>query len=46
MYIPNDDIQNYSFCRLQLLVETFENQRNEPNKENSIKSLKSCKTNE
>ena len=24
MYIPNDDRQNYLFCRLQLLGETFE----------------------
>ena len=23
MYIPNDETQNYSFCRLQLVVETF-----------------------
>ena len=23
MYIPNDDTQNYRFCRLQLVVETF-----------------------
>ena len=23
MYIPNDDIQNYNFCRFQLLVEMF-----------------------
>ena len=23
MYIPNDDSQNYHFCRLQLVVETF-----------------------
>ena len=23
MYIPNDDKQNYPFCRLQLVVETF-----------------------
>ena len=23
IYIPNDDIQNYPFCRLQLVVETF-----------------------
>ena len=23
MYIPNDDAQNYPFCILQLLVETF-----------------------
>ena len=25
MYIPNDDTQNYLFCRLQLVVETFGN---------------------
>ena len=24
IYIPNDDAQNYPFCRLQLVVETFE----------------------
>ena len=24
-YIPNDDIQNYSICRLQLLVENSSN---------------------
>ena len=24
MYTPNDDTQNYPFCRLQLEVETFE----------------------
>ena len=23
MYIPNDDTQNYLFCRLKLVVETF-----------------------
>ena len=23
MYIPNDNTQNYLFCRLQLVVETF-----------------------
>ena len=23
MYKPNDDTQNYLFCRLQLVVETF-----------------------
>ena len=23
MYIPNDDTQNYPFCNLQLVVETF-----------------------
>ena len=25
MYIPSDDTQNYPFCRLQLVVETFGN---------------------
>ena len=24
MYIPNDDAQKYPFCRLKLVVETFE----------------------
>ena len=24
IYIPNDDTQNYPFCRLKLEVETFE----------------------
>ena len=24
MYITNDDTQNYHFCRLKLVVETFE----------------------
>ena len=24
MFIPNDDKQNYSLCRLQLVVEMFE----------------------
>ena len=24
MYIPNDDTNNYPFCRLKLVVETFE----------------------
>ena len=23
MYIPKDDSQNYSYCRLKLVVETF-----------------------
>ena len=23
MYIPNDDTDNYTFCRVQLVVETF-----------------------
>ena len=25
MYIPNDDKQNYPFCRLELVVETNQN---------------------
>ena len=29
MYIPNDDAQNYAFCRLQLLVEKFEHSTNQ-----------------
>ena len=24
MYIPNDDRQNYPFCRFKLVVETFD----------------------
>ena len=24
MYIPNDDTQNFAFCRLKLVVEMFE----------------------
>ena len=24
LYIPNDDNENYPFCRLQLMVEAFE----------------------
>ena len=24
MHIPNDDTQNYAFCRLQLVVETLD----------------------
>ena len=30
MYIHNDDTQNYPFCRLQLVVETFENFNKSP----------------
>ena len=33
----NNDTQNYSFCRLQLVVETFGLQINEPTNQNSIK---------
>ena len=30
MYIPNDDVQNYPVCRLQLVFETFEHSTNKP----------------
>ena len=36
MYIPNNDAQNYPFCRLQLVVETFEHAKNKPTNQNSI----------
>ena len=39
MYIPSNDTQNYPFCRLQLVVETF----NEPTNQNSIKVPKVIK---
>ena len=38
MYIPNDDTQNYHFCRLQLVVETFITQLNFPSNQNSEKA--------
>ena len=33
----DDDLQNYPFCKIQLLVETFGTQLNEPTNTNSIK---------
>ena len=30
MYIPNDDIQNYPYSRLKLLIERFELKSNSP----------------
>ena len=43
LYIPNDNTQNYSICRLKLVLETFEhlNLMKQP-----IKSPQSCLTNE
>ena len=41
MYIPNDDNQNYHFCKLQLVVET--SGLNEPTNQNSIKKTKVIK---
>ena len=40
MYISNDDAQNYSFCRLELL----DTQPNEPMNQNLIKVPKIVKT--
>ena len=42
MYIPNDDTQNYQFCKLQLMVEKFGNSNELANK-NSIKLPKVIK---
>ena len=41
MYVPNDDTQNYPFCRL--LVETLDTQQNEPTNQNSSKFTKVVK---
>ena len=41
MYIPINDTQNYTFCRLQLVVETFgQSTNNEPTDQNLINKLK------
>ena len=40
MYLPNDDTQNYPFCRLELVIETLETQLNESTNHNSLKSPK------
>ena len=42
MYILNDDTQNYSFCKLQLVFETFglDTTLNEPTKFKSWDGLK------
>ena len=37
IYIPNDDTQNYPFCRLPKLDETQDTQLNEPTNQNLIK---------
>ena len=38
MYIPNHDTQNYTFCRLKLVVGTFELIKS--TNQNSLKSPK------
>ena len=42
MYIPNDDTQNYQFCKLQLMVKKLETS-NELANQNSIKVTKVIK---
>ena len=44
MYIQNDDSQNYTFCRLQLVVDRLETQLNESTNQSSIKVPKIVKT--
>ena len=39
MYIPNDDIQNYTFCRLELAIETFGHLNNEPTNQIQVVEL-------
>ena len=43
MYIPNDDTQNNHFCRLQLMVETFEHLTKWTNQSNLLKVSKVVK---
>ena len=42
MYISNNDIQNYLFCRLQLLVETFGHSTLSTNESKFNKSPQIC----
>ena len=42
-YITNVNTQNYPFCRLQLVVETFNTKSNEPTNQSSIKVTKVVK---
>ena len=39
-YTDNDDMQNYPFCRLQIVVETLDTKLNEKSK--FIKGPQSC----
>ncbi len=43
MYSPNDDAQNYAFCRLQLVVKTFGHLTYEPTNHILIKLPKVVK---
>ena len=40
MISTNNDTQNYPFCTLQLMVETFEHSTNELTHQNSLTVLK------
>ena len=40
MYIPNNNTQNYSFCRVQLVIKTLK--LNDLTNQNSEKVKKSC----
>ena len=46
MYIPNVDTQNYPYCRLQLIVETFEYSTKWTNQSKFNKSLQKSEANE
>ena len=43
MYIFNDDTQNYTFSRLQFVVEALKPQLNEPTNQNSMRVPKFVK---
>ena len=42
MYISNDDTQNYPFCKLRLVIDTFRHLLNQQTNQNSMKSPQSC----
>ena len=46
MYIPNDDTNNYHFCRLRLVVETFGHSTSWTNKSKFNTCPQSCWANE
>ena len=45
MYMPNNDIQNSLFCKLQSLVEILDTQLYEPKNQNSLEVPKVVKSN-
>ena len=40
MYIPNNDTQNYPFCRLQFLFKQLDTQIDEPTNQKSLNLLR------